>query len=586
MTSLSVLMLLPQHLQLKAARQSHRSSTICVLDSTDFVSQSGNNQNLWIIGSGASDHIAGNRSLFSSISSPKFPHFITLVDGSKVVAKGIVHVSVTPSITLKSVLLPGCPFNIISIHQLTCSLNCLDTFDAGSFTIQERGTGRMIGEGHESHGLYYLQSTPSVSCIAAESPNLLHERLGHPSLLKLKKMVPNLAKISSLKCESCQLGKHARSSFPSKVESRVDSPFFVIHSDIWGPNRVASNGFRYFVTFIDEFFRCTWVFLMKERSELLPILTTFVNEVKTQFGKTIKILRSDNAKEYFSSGLSSFLSAHGILHQSSCPHTPQQNDIAERKNRHLVETARTLLLHANVPLQHWGEAVLTSCFLINRMPSSAVDHKIPHSILFPKEPLFHVAPRIFVCTCFVHDLSPGLHKLSARAIKCVFLGYSRLQIGYKCYSPVHNRYYISADVTFFEEKLYFSPSTVESHTIQEVFPIPYLGPSPSPIPESVLTTSIPDNPPLDQSQRSPIVYRRRPHVVTELENIERSYESCPTPEADPTTKLLEENLNLPIAIRKGTRSTCNPHPIYNFLSYHRLSPSYYSFVSSIFYFHS
>ena len=160
-------------------------------------------------------------------------------------------------------------------------------------------------------------------------------------------MVPSLEKIKDLFCESCQLGKHVRSSF-RHVESRVDSPFSVIHSDIWGPSRVSSMGYRYFVTFIDEFSRCTWVFLMKERSEILSILTSFVNEIKTQFGKTIKILRSDNAKEYFSSAISSFLSAQGILHQSSCPHTPQQNGIAERKNRHLVETAQTLLLHANV----------------------------------------------------------------------------------------------------------------------------------------------------------------------------------------------------------------------------------------------
>jgi hypothetical protein len=139
----------PQHLQLKAAVQFRRS--------TSFISQSGDNQNLWIIDSGASDHIAGNRSLFSSISSPKFPHFITLADGSKVAAKGINHVLVTPSITLKFVLfIPGCLFNMISIHQLTCSLNYSVTFDAGSFTIQECGTYQMIGEGHESHGLYYL----------------------------------------------------------------------------------------------------------------------------------------------------------------------------------------------------------------------------------------------------------------------------------------------------------------------------------------------------------------------------------------------------------------------------------------------
>ena len=86
------------------------------------------------------------------------------------------------------------------------------------------------------------------------------------------------------------------------------------------------------------------------------------------------------------------------------------------------------------------------------MPSSSIKNKIAHSILFPEEPLFHVDPRIFGCTCIVHNLSPGFDKLAARAIKCVFLGYSRLQKGYRCYSPAHNRYYISADVIFFEEK--------------------------------------------------------------------------------------------------------------------------------------
>ena len=83
------------------------------------------------------------------------------------------------------------------------------------------------------------------------------------------------------------------------------------------------------------------------------------------------------------------------------------------------------------------------------MPSSSIKNKIPHSILFPKKLLFHVDPRIFGCTCFVHNLSPGLDKLAAQAIKCVFLGYSRLQKGCRCYSPVHNHYYVFADVTFF-----------------------------------------------------------------------------------------------------------------------------------------
>lgn len=223
-----------------------------------------NDQSPWLIDSGASDHIAGNVSLFSTISPPKIPHFTTLADGSKVAAKGIGHVSPTTSLSLNFVLfIPGSPFNLISLRKLTRSHNCSVTFDANSFVIQERGTSRTIGVGHESHGLYYLKFDSSWICSAVASPKLIQERLRHPHLSKLKIMVPNLEKIKTLSCESCQLGKHVRSSFVRQIESHVDSPFSVIHSDIWAPSRVSSMGYRYFSTFIDGFSRCTWVFLMK-----------------------------------------------------------------------------------------------------------------------------------------------------------------------------------------------------------------------------------------------------------------------------------------------------------------------------------
>ena len=172
-----------EYLQLKAAKESLTSSTISGHNSTACISQSGNNQSPWIIDPGASDHIVGNSSLFSSLS-PKIPHFITLADGSRVATTGIGHVSPT-SLSLNSVLLiPNCPFNIISLSQLTRSHNCSVTFDANSFVIQERDTGRTIGVGHESHGLYYLKPNLSWVCSVATSPKLLHERLGHPHLSK------------------------------------------------------------------------------------------------------------------------------------------------------------------------------------------------------------------------------------------------------------------------------------------------------------------------------------------------------------------------------------------------------------------
>ena len=118
--------------------------------------------------------------------------------------------------------------------------------------------------------------------------------------------------------------------------------------------------------------------------------------------------------EYFSAPFTSFMSHHGILHQSSCAHTPQQNGVTERKNRHLVETARTILLHSNVPFRFWGDVVLTTCYLINSMPSSVLHDQIPHFLLFPDQPLYFLPPRVFGCTCFVHILTPGQDKLSAK----------------------------------------------------------------------------------------------------------------------------------------------------------------------------
>ena len=112
-----------------------------------------------------------------------------------------------------------------------------------------------------------------------------------------------------------------------------------------------------------------------------------------------------------------------------------KNGVAEHKNRHLVETTHTLLLHHKVSQRFWGDATLAACYLINRMSSSVLHDKILHSIIFPNQPLFCLPPHVFGCVCFVHILILGQDKLSAKATKCVFLGYSRLQQGYRYYSP-------------------------------------------------------------------------------------------------------------------------------------------------------
>lgn len=139
--------------------------------------------------------------------------------------------------------------------------------------------------------------------------------------------------------------------------------------------------------------------------------------------------------------------------------TPQQNGIAEGKNRDLMEVTRSLMLTTNVPNHFWGEAVLSVAYLINRMPSKALHIKTPYqtlSSIYPNTRLLSsIPPKIFGCTAFVHDHQPNKGKLEPKSLKCIFLGYSPNKKGYKCYSSITKNFYHSMDVTFFENQPYY-----------------------------------------------------------------------------------------------------------------------------------
>ena len=120
-----------------------------------------------------------------------------------------------------------------------------------------------------------------------------------------------------------------------------------------------------------------------------------------------------------------------ILYQISCIDTPSQNGVAERKNRHL-ETARAQLFQMHVPKHFWADAVSTTSFLINRMPFSVLNWVTPFQTLFPHKSLFPIEPRVFKCTCFVRDVRPHVSKLDPKSLKCIFLGYFRVQNWYMC----------------------------------------------------------------------------------------------------------------------------------------------------------
>lgn len=136
----------------------------------------------------------------------------------------------------------------------------------------------------------------------------------------------------------------------------------MIHIDIWGPYKVPAKGkFKFFLTIVDDF-STTWVYLIQLKSQAWTTLETFINYAKTQFGKQIKIIRSDNALELDDSKAQPHFVRYGIVHQTSCVDRPQQNGKVERKHNHLLEVTRALRFQAGLPLSFWGDCVLAASF--------------------------------------------------------------------------------------------------------------------------------------------------------------------------------------------------------------------------------
>jgi hypothetical protein len=148
------------------------------------------------------------------------------------------------------------------------------------------------------------------------------------------------------------------------------------------------------------------------------------------------------------------LSAHGIHHQTTCPYTPAQNGVAERKNRHLLEVARCMMISMNVPKYLWGRAVMTATQIINRMPYRVLEWQIPMEMLHGKNE--SIPPlKVFGCVYFVKDNKPMVEKLDLRAVKYIFVGYSGTQKSYVYSSSVERRLFVSMDVTVQENEPYY-----------------------------------------------------------------------------------------------------------------------------------
>lgn len=284
------------------------------------------------------------------------------------------NLQLSPSFHLTNVLfIPGFKYNLISVSQLTKASFCLTFFTQSHCIFQDQHMGKLIGMGEECGGLYHLQA-PGPIALHTDSTTkpLWHFHLGHSSLHCTPKDFSNLNKDAH--CDIYIRAKNTRLPF-SLVENKSASSFDRIYCDIRGGYATPSHSSaHYFLTIVDDYSRVTWVYLMKFKSNIFSCLTNFFLMIKTQFNFDIKRIRTDNGQAFLSHRMQKFFSDHGVIHERTCVETPQQNGVAERKHRHLLNVARCLRFQASLPISFWGECILTATYLINRTPSVYLHH--------------------------------------------------------------------------------------------------------------------------------------------------------------------------------------------------------------------
>ncbi|KAK4404232.1 Retrovirus-related Pol polyprotein from transposon TNT 1-94 [Sesamum angolense] len=378
----------------------------------------------WYIDSAASNHMTYNKGAFQTLDE-SFKTNVKLGDNHivKVEGKGSVAINTKKGTRIINdvMYIPNLRTNLFSVGQMMEKGYTLH-FGGDSCTIYDNKdkTLKIAEVRMKEHRCFpiHLQYMGRTAMKAQGDQSWLwHRRLGHFNfqglkLLHQKKMMTDLPQIQAVEgaCEACLQGKQHKKPFPSGTSWRAKAVLELIHTDVCGPMRTPSHEQnRYFILFIDDYSRMTWVYFMLEKSEIFKVFKKFKNLVEKQSGRSIKVLRSDRGKEYNNSEFDKFCEEE--------------------------------------------EAVYTAVYLLNRCPTKAVQNMTPIEAWSDKKPLAkHL--RVFGSICYVHIPTEKRHKLEEKIEKGIFLGYSTQSKGYRIYNLKTKKLIINKDVEFDEDAMW------------------------------------------------------------------------------------------------------------------------------------
>lgn len=401
--------------------------------------------NLWIADSGASSHIANNREMFTDFIPRKST--LNVAGGLTASVEGIGTVQMQSNFDGKLKF-----FKLLNVLYVPSTCHCLMS---GSKLDQAGGEswygnktckfinarGEIMVTGYLDGNLYKLKARAvlnenTITAYTVVSPVLswseAHRRLGHISLSSLKLLfnkrlvegivIDNQQPIpQALPCESCIAAKAHRPPFSLKATRHSKQFGDLTRSDVWGSPNITKTpgGNQYFILFIDDFTRYVTVKLMRDKASVKQKLMNYCNFVNTQYGRWPKEFRADNAAEF--EGTRAWMEERGIELKTSAPYSPQQNGVAERMNRTILDLARAMRFEKSLPETLWGETVLHAAWIRIRSPTTALNGESPLKILTGNRPNL-ASTREFGEEVFIlEELNHS--KIQPKTRKAIFTGF-------------------------------------------------------------------------------------------------------------------------------------------------------------------
>jgi hypothetical protein len=223
--------------------------------------------------------------------------------------------------------------------------------------------------------------------------------------------------------------------------------------DLFGPIAYISiGGNKYGLVIVDDFSHFTWVFFLQDKSEAKGIVKKFIKRVQNEFELMVKNIRRDNGPEFRNTQVEEFLDEEGIKHELSAPYTPQQNGIVKRKNRTLIEAARTMLDEYKTPNSFWVESINTACHAANHLYLHKYLNKTPYEIITGKKPSVHYF-RVFGCKCFILNKKPKASKFASKVDEAFLIGYGTNEHAYHVFNKTTGYVETTVDVKFDESNV-------------------------------------------------------------------------------------------------------------------------------------